>query len=118
MEQYTVLVIITGMKVTIIFLQSRIRHMRPGSCSGTMDLLQTFTPSLYGNSRARSQNSEVELIPYQWDLSDVEDVNGNHTRAIYNSVLVSLRTGFVSSDKQYTRGVIYIKRLQMDVERR
>jgi hypothetical protein len=32
----------------------------------------------------------MELIPYQWDLSDIKDIYGNHTTITYRQVLVHL----------------------------
>jgi len=48
--------------------------------------------------------SSMSLIPYQWDLSDIEDIGGNHTTAIYQPVLVSLINGSATTGElKYTR---------------
>jgi YD repeat-containing protein len=52
---------------------------------------------------APSQYSSAKYVPFQWDLSDVQDPAGNHTTIVYQQVQKRLRLGNDSTSKAYTR---------------
>jgi len=45
----------------------------------------------------------LNYIPYQWDVSDIQQVNGKHTTILYQQKRVNLRLGVSASNKYYTR---------------
>jgi hypothetical protein len=56
-----------------------------------------------------SSYSSMTLIPYQWDLSDVQDIAGNHTSLTYQPVLKSLSLGSNISSNKYTQESFLLK---------
>jgi YD repeat-containing protein len=52
---------------------------------------------------APSRYSSAKYVPFQWDLSDVQDPAGKHTTIVYQQVQKRLRLGNDSTSKAYTR---------------
>ena len=61
---------------------------------GFSGIVENPPTSLYGSAT---------LIPYQWDLADVQDVQGNHTTVTYQQVTAQLSLGGSSTSLFYTR---------------
>ncbi|MGD1046376.1 MAG: hypothetical protein ABR936_13785 [Bacteroidota bacterium] len=52
---------------------------------------------------ASSLYNSLQLIPYQWDLSNIQDIAGNQTTLNYTQVMLPLKTSSVISNLSYTR---------------
>ena len=48
-------------------------------------------------------SSDLGLVPYQWDLSEIEDIFGNYTTINYQQDKKNLTFGATSTTKQYSR---------------